>query len=140
MVSKLSKIGFGIAFAGQTLDTILEITGNDSLPPISNNIGDWSYINFYAGAVPAVAGRMLIYKGEREGKNYLVKIGEYLPKVTTALGTLYFTLGESILPQILPGTADPKDIPAVLLAGIATYLGVDVITKYGRNKKPQPNL
>lgn len=137
MVSMLSEIGFGVAAAGHTLDCILEFAGNNSLPPISNNIGDWAYISYWFGAVPALAGKMLIGKGERENKRYLVKVGEYLPKIITTLATIYFTLGESVFPKILPGTADPNDIPAVLLAGIATYLGVDVITNYGKNKRPK---
>jgi len=136
MVSKLSKIGFGTALAGTTLDLLLESTGNNSLPPISNHIGNWTYISTF-GVFSVLAGRALINKGVGGGGKYLVKIGESLPKVITVLTTFYFTIGESILPQILPGTADHYDIPAVLLAGISTYLGVDVITKYRRREKPQ---
>lgn len=33
---------------------------------------------------------------------------------------VYFALGESFVPQLLPGTADPRDIPAAIL-GVAIY-------------------
>jgi hypothetical protein len=37
---------------------------------------------------------------------------------------VYFALGESIVPQLLPGTADPRDIPAAIL-GVAIYYFYD---------------
>ncbi|MFA6022885.1 MAG: hypothetical protein WC781_02235 [Candidatus Pacearchaeota archaeon] len=131
MISNASKIGFLVSLSGQTLDTILELTQKE-IPYVSDYIGDWSYIAAYSGILPAIASRIVINEAEKRGCNNLVKIAEYFPKITTACATAYMFLGETLLPQILPGTPDIKDVPATLIAGIATYLGVDVITKFGR--------
>ena len=49
--------------------------------------------------------------------------------IVLGLTTAYYTLGEIFnssiapnLPQILPGTPDPKDIPVALLCAVGMYL------------------
>jgi len=133
MVNKINRICFGAAITGQALDLILESAGSNSLPPISNHIGDWTYISA-TGFMSGFVGNKLIGIGQRTGKEYLVKIGEKMPKIATVLATVYITLGETIMPKILPGTPDFYDAPAVLIAGILTYVSIDVITTLGRKE------
>lgn len=105
----------GLFFHGAKL-----FAGRDSIPPITEHIGDFSLVG-----IPILFSNLIAGKVEELGKKYnsrvLEKIGHYAPEITAGLTTAYFTLGESVLPQILPGTADPKDIPAVLIAGLSFY-------------------
>ena len=100
----------------------------DSILPITEHIGDFSFVG------TAIIG-ISLYKPrlEKLGRKYksriIEKIGQYLPEITTVLTTTYFTLGESILPQLLPGTADPKDIPANVIAALSAYFIVKDIVK-----------
>lgn len=106
----------GVFFHGAKI-----FAGRDSIPPITEHIGDFALIG-----VPIIYSNYISSKIEDLGRKFnselVEKIGHYLPEIATGLTTTYFALGESVLPQILPGTADPKDIPAVLIAGISTYL------------------
>lgn len=106
----------GLFFHGAKL-----FAGRDSIPPITKHIGDFALVG-----LPIIYSNNISSKIEDLGRKYnselVEKIGHYLPEITSGLTTTYFTLGESVLPQILPGTADPKDIPAVLVAGISAYL------------------
>jgi hypothetical protein len=50
--------------------------------------------------------------------------------------SVYFALGESLLPQLLPGAADPRDIPAAII-GVAIYYVYDRSrTAYRRATNP----
>ncbi|MEQ1824071.1 MAG: hypothetical protein ABL949_16295 [Fimbriimonadaceae bacterium] len=52
--------------------------------------------------------------------------------------SVYFALGESFLPQLLPGVADPRDIPAAIM-GVAIYYIYDRSrTAYRRAINPTP--
>ncbi len=106
----------GIFFHGAKLSA-----GIDSIPPITEYIGDFGLIG-----VPIWHSNFISKKikdlGRKYNSGFVEKIGHYFPEITAGLTTTYFALGESVLPQILPGTADPKDIPAVLVAGISAYL------------------
>ena len=135
--SLTSKLGLGIVIVGSTLDMILMACdvceGHRVLPPISEHIGNWTYIAC-SGYIPASVGALinLINEHNNNPSPYLVKCGKYLPKITTFLTVAYMSLGESYFPQLLSGTADTKDIPAIIVAGIATYVSVDVITNIGK--------
>ena len=128
MPNLAEKIGFGTALTGASLDGIdsflEDALGMDIPLPVLDHIGDFKYVFLCSWGLSSVR-HSLVNIGERKNKKYLIKIGEWIPKVGIGLATLYYTLGESVLPQILDGTADPKDIPAILIAGISCYLGVN---------------
>ncbi len=123
----MPKIAATIAFVGLCLDLLLE-GHEDLIPAVSRHIGDWRYIVCYGGVLPALGGRYLINRG-------MHKIGRWLPKVTAMVASIYMALGESVLPGILPGAADLADVPVVLIAGTATYFGVDYVTSF-KAKEP----
>ena len=102
--------------------------------PLINNrfitpyVGDFPE-SFFIPAISGLVGDFIIYQGQKRDNKYLQKIGQYFPEISTTIVGAYFTLGETILPQILPGTADVKDVPAVIISSVAGY----VISKIGRN-------
>jgi len=107
-------VGAGLFLHGAKL-----YSGPNSFPPLTEHIGD-----FALAAFPVVCASRV----NREN-NFLTKhdskilkfCGHYFPEIVTGLTSVYFTLGESLLPQILPGTADWKDIPAPLIAALSYY-------------------
>lgn len=64
----------------------------------------------------AIAGQLNIYAA-----HFLRRV-KFGPELALALTSTYFALGESVLPKILPGTADLRDIPAALLMASISYL------------------
>lgn len=118
----VTKTTAHVAYLGGVFFHVAKLfAGRDSIPPITEHIGDFALVG-----VPIIYSNYVSSAIEGWGRKYnsglVEKIGHYLPEITTGLTTAYFTLGELVLPQILPGTADPKDIPAVLVAGISTYI------------------
>lgn len=65
---------------------------------------------------------------QSKNSRILQVVGRYLPEITTLLTSAYFTLGETILPQILPGTPDVHDVPLTVLGAFSGY----VLAKIGR--------
>lgn len=63
------------------------------------------------------------------------KIGEFFPEISMATISTYFALGESLLPQILPGGPDIRDISSVLISAIADYTLAKIGRKSGFNDK-----
>lgn len=77
--------------------------------------------SFGVPAMSGLLGDLIKAYGEDKQNNVITKIGKYFPEISTSTIITYFTLGETILPQILPGTADIKDVPAVLISALAGY-------------------
>jgi hypothetical protein len=50
--------------------------------------------------------------------------------------SVYFALGESFVPQLLPGAADPRDIPAAIFGVAIYYLYDRSRTAYRRATNP----
>jgi hypothetical protein len=73
---------------------------------IINNAGNF----FYAGPISVVA-------------SCLLSKFKYGAEAGVLLASLYFALGETILPNIIPtGTADFKDIPMAVIGAVLPYL------------------
>jgi hypothetical protein len=94
--------------------------------------------NSYFGDVPEIftavlASGIIADKIEDYGKNNRNKviefIGRHFPALTSAIIGTYYTLGETVLPQLLPGTADSKDVPAVLITALASPFVANYIRK-----------
>ncbi|MEK6894706.1 MAG: hypothetical protein AABX10_04540 [Nanoarchaeota archaeon] len=89
-------------------------------------------------AIPAIAGFVGDYieaQGHRTGIKLLQKIGQHFPEVSATAVSTYFALGETILPQILPGTADIRDVPVVIISALAGYMLAKVGRKSGFNNR-----
>jgi len=123
----LEKICLGAAISGGVLDSYLEFCDlfwHTQLPSISPYIGDWKHILNPALFLSMYYGKK--YADQiRVNKTATLADAAKIPKAVTAATTIYFALGETILPQILPGTADVNDLPAVFLAGITTYFAIN---------------
>ncbi len=119
--SALEVIAGSVLISGIALHALKVSYGRDSLPPITEHIVDFCLV---ATPIYLSQGLSMIIEdfGKRRDLPIIQKMGRYFTKFTTAATVAYFSLGESLLPQILPGTADPKDIPAVLAAGLSAYL------------------
>ena len=95
--------------------------GRDSIPPITEHIGDFALAAGPVFIASGVKGFVESF-GRYLDSNLIENVGRFLPEITTSLTMIYFTLGESIAPAILPGSANPKDIPAALIAAVGTYI------------------
>lgn len=57
--------------------------------------------------------------GRTRNNTLIATCGKHFSTATAALAGAYYTLGETLLPQLLPGTADIRDVPAIILTAIA---------------------
>jgi len=110
-----------VCLSGMFFHGVKLYVGENSIPPITHHVGDFALVAF-----PIFCSKYMSSEIEYFGRTYnspvIEKIGHYISEIVTGLTMTYFVLGESVLPQILPGTSDPKDIPAVLVAGICSYV------------------
>ena len=67
--------------------------------------------------------------GKRRDNKVVEYIGKHFPAIVSTAIAAYYTLGETVLPQILPGTADVKDVPAVLITALTSMLIVNRLRK-----------
>jgi len=133
--SQRAVIAYGVGSALQLTDIIFELTGNDSLPPISNHIGDFGY--------PYALGLGTCLFGFFMDRRFNTNSGYYLSQAAPLLLAGYISLGESVCPNILRGTADVWDIPAAVLGGVIGFFTARYLGKWMResedlnsNKKP----
>ncbi|MBS3175380.1 hypothetical protein J4440_05855 [Candidatus Woesearchaeota archaeon] len=144
VLSKLEKTLFGIACSLPLVELLfyrisvplrtpderaIGVSGepliyNENLTPYIGNFPESFWLPLASGMI----GDTIAAKGISTQNNFLVKVGKYFPEITTTAVRTYFTLGETLLPNILPGTPDVKDVPAVLFSALAGY----VIAKIGR--------
>jgi hypothetical protein len=110
-----------VVIGGSLLNGVKFKYGKDSIPPITEHIGDFALA---AGPVIIASGMKGFIEsfGRYLDSNLIENAGRFLPEITTCLTMIYFTLGESIAPVILPGTPSPEDIPAALIAAVAAYI------------------
>lgn len=99
------------------------------LPIESSHFGDTPEIFASILTSGFVANKIESY-GERNNNPTITKLGKALPTLTAIFVGTYYTLGESIAPYLLPGTADTKDIAAVLITAVATPF----VTNFARKK------
>lgn len=110
----------------------------DSLVNIKNItpfVGDFPE-TLAVSATSGIIGDYLEFLGKRKNNKFLERIGRYFPEITTSVVSAYFTLGETIFPQILPGSPDIRDVPAVLITALAGY----TLAKIGRSSRFNKNL
>ncbi|MFA6461238.1 MAG: hypothetical protein WCV90_03140 [Candidatus Woesearchaeota archaeon] len=110
--------------AERVMGTTEPIIYNSSITPHMGNFPEC----FVIPAVSGFVGDYLSYQGSIRNNPFLQRVGQYFPEISALAISTYFTLGETLLPQILPGVADIKDVPAVLLSTLAGY----VLAKIGR--------
>ncbi|MFH1637146.1 MAG: hypothetical protein ABIB71_01845 [Candidatus Woesearchaeota archaeon] len=144
--SKLEKITASIAGAVVGLETFLchnnygglhasalQATGRFRWLPIQESyFGDVPEI-FTAILASGFVGEKIEEYGKSKSNRFLEFCGKYLPQITAAMVGTYYTLGETILPQILPGTADLKDVPAVIITAIASPIITNYVVKSWKN-------
>ena len=104
--------------------------------PLINNLNITPYVGNFpeSFAIPAIAGFVgdyIEHQGQKRRNKILQKIGQCFPEISATAVSTYFILGETIIPQILPGSADIKDIPAVLISALAGY----TLAKIGRKSR-----
>ncbi|HLC77692.1 MAG TPA: hypothetical protein VJH92_01045 [Candidatus Nanoarchaeia archaeon] len=145
-ISKLERISAKIAGAIVGGEFLLAYNNYDRLHlstsltsdrfrwlPIENSyFGDVPEI-FAANVVSGFVGNKIEEYGHRTSNRFIETMGRYFPTLTAAAVGAYYTLGETIFPQILPGTPDSKDVPAVIVASIAS----PIVTNYLRKKWPE---
>ncbi|MFB6246415.1 MAG: hypothetical protein ABEI74_02400 [Candidatus Pacearchaeota archaeon] len=117
--------------AQRTMGTAEPLINNSDITPYVGNFPE----SFAIPAISGFVGDYIEYQGQKRENKILQKIGQYFPEISATAISAYFTLGETILPQILPGTADIKDIPSALVSAFAGYTIAKVGRKSGFNKK-----
>jgi len=145
--SRLEKITAGIAGAVIAAEYFLCYNNFDGLHksvihnpdrfrwlPISDsNFGDTPEM-FTAVLTSGIIGDRIEEYGQRKENKMLEYLGKYFPTLTSAAVGAYYTLGETVMPQLLSGTADIKDVPAVLITAIASPLLVNYARKQWKSK------
>ena len=116
--------------AERTIGTIEPLVNNSNITPY---VGDFPE-TLAVSASSGIIGDYIEILGKSKGNKLLEKIGKYFPEIATSAVSTYFTLGESIVPQILPGGADVRDIPAVLLTALAGYTLAKISRSSGLNE------
>lgn len=102
------------------------------LPISESYFGDTPEIFTAILASSFVANRIEEYGEKRESKLF-ESLGRYFPALTAAAIGMYYTLGETVLPQLLPGTADIKDVPAVILTAVTSPFVANYVRKEWKN-------
>jgi hypothetical protein len=149
--SLLTKIGLGLSLGIPSAEALfyrnsiptttaqrcMGITHNE---PLINS----RYLTLYVGnlpegfVLPAISGFIgdcIESQGQKRSNRLLQNIGKYFPEISTSLMISYITLGETVLPQIYPGTADIKDVPAVIISALAGYTLAKIGRSSGFNNK-----
>ena len=104
---------------------------NENITPYVGNFPDPFLIN----TLSSITGDLVYNYGQQRDNNFLERVGKYLPEMLLGATVTYFTLGESILPQIMTGVNDPKDIPAAIIGSLAGYTLSKLSKKSGVNEK-----
>lgn len=102
-------------------------------PHITPYIGNYPD-SFVVSAVSGLIGDYISSVGKTKNSRCLTFLGKYLPEIITCFTSTYFTLGETILPQILPGMADPRDVPLSVLGSVTGYCIAQISRKSGFNE------
>lgn len=126
---KISKKELGalvLAFPGSILDLTSKFFDRGIYPALLNHVGDFSDALVMTG-IGVLASSKIEKFGKEKNLKYIEKFGHYLPEISLALTGAYISLGESIFPKIMPGTADIKDIPAGVLGAIAGYITCSIL-------------
>ena len=118
--------------AERAMGTAEPFVENATITPHVGNFPE----SFAIPAVSGFAGDYIEYLGQKRGSKTLRMIGQYFPEISATAISTYFTLGETILPQILPGSADVRDVPAVLISALAGY----ALAKIGRKSRFKDKL
>lgn len=118
--SRAAKTVAGIAFFAGTAAYCITRYDRQSLPgPIADHIGDFCHISnpvYLTGRLAPKLETML------EEHPRLAKIASYLPETIAVGWSAYFTLGETLFDIIPWNYRDPRDVPAVLIAGLSSYV------------------
>jgi len=117
--------------AERTLGTAEPLINNANITPYVGNFPE----SFAIPAISGFVGDYIEYQGQKRGSKVLQKIGQYFPEISATAISAYFILGETILPQILPGSADIRDVPAVLVSALAGCALAKIGRKSGFNEK-----
>ena len=115
--------------AERTMGTAEPLINDPNITPYVGNFPE----SFAIPAISGFVGDYIKYQGQKKGSKILQKIGKYFPEISATTISAYFTLGETILPQILPGSADISDVPAVLISALAGYTLAKIGRKSGFN-------
>ena len=102
------------------------------LPIEQSNFGDTPEI-FSTVLASGFVGSKIEEYGKNTNNRFLEFCGKYFPTITAAAVGTYYTLGETVLPQLLPGTADLNDVPAVLITAVASPFVTNYLVKSWRS-------
>ena len=102
------------------------------LPITQSNFGDTPEMFTAIMASGLVADKIEEY-GQRKGSKAIEYIGRHFPNLIAAAVGTYYALGETILPQLLPGTAEVKDVPAVAITALASPFVANYVRKKWKN-------
>jgi hypothetical protein len=145
--SKLEKIAAGVSGAIVSAEYVLCYNNYDGLhasglqmhdrfrwlPIHESNFGDAHEIFAAVLASGFMANKIEEY-GQRKRNKIIEYFGRYFPAITAAAAGAYYSLGETIFPQILPGTADVKDVPAVIITALVSPVIANYVRKQWRNE------
>jgi len=107
------------------------IINNPNITPYIGNLPD----TFAVCSASGFVGDYIESIGNARNNKFLKAVGRYFPEITVGLTSAYFTLGETILPQILPGAADVRDVPLTILGALSGYALAKIGRKSGFNER-----
>jgi hypothetical protein len=117
--------------AERILGPTLPLINNANVTPYIGNLPETFSFCSAAGLV----GDYIESVGFAKNNKLLKTIGNYFPEITAGLTSTYFAVGETILPQILPGTADGRDVPWTILGALLGYTLAKIGRKSGFNER-----
>lgn len=152
-LSSLEKIVAGISSAVVSVEYFLCYNNYDGLhasglhnpnrfrwlPIEQSNFGDTPEI-FAAIMASGFVGDKIESYGERKGNRFIEYVGRNFPTITAAVVGTYYTLGETVIPQILLGTPDIKDVPAVIITALLTPFVVNYARKQWKYSRKDKNF
>jgi hypothetical protein len=107
------------------------LINNPNITPYIGNLPD----TFAVCAASGFVGDYIESVGHSKNSRFLKFAGKYFPEITAGLTSAYFTLGETILPQILPGAVDIRDVPLTILGALSGYALAKIGRKTGFNER-----
>lgn len=120
MDNRAVRVAAGVAYFGGIAAFCATRFDRQSLPaPIADHIGDFCHISnpvYFTGMLAPKLEDML------DEHPLLAEMASYLPEAVAIGWSAYFTLGETLFDIIPFNYRDPWDVPAVLVAGVSSYI------------------
>lgn len=131
-MSKIRNLEY-ISKKSLPIGQVVGIASNLANFPGSEYVGDFIWVGAYSQISDNIARRVENF-GERTGKGFIKKFGEYFNEITIPLVTTYFALGETLIDWIPFTVMDEKDVYAGLIGGALGFMAARGMKRERKSK------